>query len=106
VLRAFIVDRDADELIPAFDTEVVERVWSELDRLMGIKSSVEFTTVHRWPKSMPQYTVGHSGRRERIEGRMRNHPHLHLVGNAYDGVGIPDCVRLAKTSAERIGRRR
>lgn len=104
VIRAFIVDRDADDLIPASDAEVVETVCHELERLMGVRSPVEFTTVHRWPKSMPQFTVGHAKRTERIEEQIRNHPRLHLVGNAYDGVGIPDCVRLAKAAAERIMR--
>lgn len=102
VVRAFIVDRDADDLIPASDAEVLETVRAEIQRLMGINSNVEFSTVHRWPKSMPQYTVGHSGRTSKIDNQLRNHPRLHLVGNAYDGVGIPDCVRLAKGTAERI----
>jgi protoporphyrinogen/coproporphyrinogen III oxidase len=102
VLRAFIVDRDADELTPASDAEIVETARAELERLMGIKSSVEFSTVHRWPKSMPQYTVGHEDRQQRIGEQIRNYARLHLVGNAYDGVGIPDCVRLAKTAADRI----
>jgi oxygen-dependent protoporphyrinogen oxidase len=106
VLRAFIVDRDADELSQGSDEEVVETVRSEFQRLMGITSQVAFTTVNRWPKSMPQYTVGHTDRRQRIDEQMRNHPRLHLVGNAYDGVGIPDCVRLAKAAAERIANTR
>lgn len=106
VLRAFIVDRDADELTLGSDAEVVETVRSELKRLMGIDAAVQFSTVHRWPQSMPQYTVGHALRAERIEDQLRNHPGLHLVGNAYSGVGIPDCVRLAKAAAERIVRER
>ncbi len=106
VVRAFIVGRDADELTAASDAEIVETVRAELQRLMGIGSGVQFTTVHRWPKSMPQYTVGHAQRAKRIDDLMRNHPRLHLVGNAYDGVGIPDCVRLAKAAAERIARGR
>jgi hypothetical protein len=29
-------------------------------------------------------------------------PGLHVIGNAYDGVGIPDCVRLAEQTAAQI----
>ncbi len=104
VLRSFLVDRDADELMLAPDGELIDIVRSELKSLMGITAPMEFFTVHRWPHSMPQYVVGHEARWHRIEERLRNHPGLHLVGNAYDGVGIPDCVRLAKDAAARIAR--
>lgn len=106
VVRAFIVGRDADDLHLASDAEVVDTVSAELQRLMGIYSGVQFTTVHRWPNSMPQYTVGHAQRVRQIEEQMRNHPRLYLTGNAYDGVGIPDSVRLAKATAQRIVRAR
>lgn len=104
VLRSFLVDRDADELMLAPDQELIDIVRGELKSLMGITAPVEFFTVNRWPHSMPQYMVGHEARWHRIEEQLRNHPGLHLVGNAYDGVGIPDCVRLAKDAALRIAR--
>jgi oxygen-dependent protoporphyrinogen oxidase len=51
---------------------------------------------------MPQYTVGHSARVEEIESRAANIPGLHLAGNAYRGIGIPDCVRSGKSTAQTI----
>lgn len=102
VLRSFLVDRDADELMLAPDEELIRIARGELQHLMGISAPVEFFTVNRWPQSMPQYVVGHQARWLRIEEHLRNHAGLRLVGNAYDGVGIPDCVRLAKDAAERI----
>ena len=33
---------------------------------------------------------------------MADQPGLHLLGNAYDGVGIPDCIRLAEETALRV----
>ena len=104
VLRSFLVDRDADELMLAPDEELIDTVCGELKNLMGVTARVEFFTVNRWPHSMPQYVVGHQARWHRIEEQLRNDPGLHLVGNAYDGVGIPDCVRLAKEAALRIAR--
>jgi oxygen-dependent protoporphyrinogen oxidase len=99
VLRAFIVDRDAETLIPADDAEIIQTVRAEFSRLMGVYAEPAFHTAHRWPKSMPQYLVGHAERRERIRKRVAELDGIELVGNAYDGVGIPDCVRIAREVA-------
>jgi protoporphyrinogen/coproporphyrinogen III oxidase len=56
--------------------------------------------VYRWPLSMAQYTVGHQDRIAAIESRLRENRGLHLVGNAYYGIGIPDCIRLGKQFAK------
>jgi oxygen-dependent protoporphyrinogen oxidase len=29
-------------------------------------------------------------------------PGLYVAGNAYQGIGIPDCIRMGKAAAERI----
>jgi oxygen-dependent protoporphyrinogen oxidase len=29
-------------------------------------------------------------------------PGLHLVGNAYDGIGVPDCIRLGRQAAREL----
>ena len=51
---------------------------------------------------MPQYLVGHGRRVERIESLLGRHPGLALAGNAYGGVGLPDCVRSGEQAAERM----
>jgi oxygen-dependent protoporphyrinogen oxidase len=77
-------------------------VLDDVRRTMGITAKPVFSRVFRWPRSMPQYTVGHSERQGRLENAMTRHPWLSLVGNAYRGIGIPDCVRMAKQAAEAI----
>jgi oxygen-dependent protoporphyrinogen oxidase len=47
---------------------------------------------------MPQYEVGHE---ESVRAIRQNLPAgVFVVGSAYDGVGIPDCVRAAGETAE------
>lgn len=75
---------------------------SELRRLMGIEADPLFVVNHRWPDSMPQYTVGHAERVGEIQARMSQIPGVHLAGNAYIGIGIPDCVRSAKMAVDRV----
>jgi oxygen-dependent protoporphyrinogen oxidase len=32
---------------------------------------------------------------------LAEHPRLALAGNAYDGVGVPDCIQSGENAAER-----
>jgi oxygen-dependent protoporphyrinogen oxidase len=77
-------------------------VREEFQSLMGIVAEPRFATVHRWPRSMPQYVVGHQRRCDEIAAIVSELPGLHICGNAYSGVGIPDCVRLARQVASNI----
>ena len=86
VLRCFSTD-------PAVSEEAMR---ADLRSLMGITAEPLFAFSNRWPESMPQYTVGHAPRVAEIEGRVAAIAGLHLAGNAYHGIGIPDCVRSAK----------
>lgn len=101
-IRAFIVGEEAAALMNAADLALVDLAKEELRQWMGITSPPRFHTLYRWPHSMPQYIVGHGERQARIEQGLRQYPGLFLAGNAYDGVGIPDCIRRAKTIAEAI----
>jgi oxygen-dependent protoporphyrinogen oxidase len=51
---------------------------------------------------MAQYTVGHPQRLAEIEARVAAIPGLRVAGNAYEGIGIPDCIRMGKRAAEAI----
>jgi oxygen-dependent protoporphyrinogen oxidase len=53
---------------------------------------------------MPQYQVGHIARVESIEQRVATHAGLELAGNAYRGVGIPQCIHGARQAAERLAK--
>jgi oxygen-dependent protoporphyrinogen oxidase len=53
---------------------------------------------------MAQYTVGHAARMKEIKARAAAIPGLQLAGNAYDGIGLPDCVRTGRQAAKNIPR--
>ncbi len=97
LLRCFVAGAPAPS-----DSALVNDALEDLKRIMGIDATPVFSRVFRWPNSMAQYTVGHQERIREIEARLEKWPGLHLAGNGYHGIGIPDCVRLAKQSAERI----
>ena len=101
-IRAFIVGRRAVELADASEQEIVPLVREDLRSFLGITASPVFHTFYKWPNSMPQYVVGHSKRIHNIFEQLANYPGLFLVGNAYDGVGVPDCLRHARETAQHI----
>jgi oxygen-dependent protoporphyrinogen oxidase len=51
---------------------------------------------------MPQYHVGHLQRVAAIERLAAQHPRLALAGNAFRGVGLPDCIHSGEEAAERV----
>jgi oxygen-dependent protoporphyrinogen oxidase len=51
---------------------------------------------------MPQYHLGHVQNVERIESLASELKGLELAGNAYRGVGIPQCVRSGNEAANRL----
>ena len=51
---------------------------------------------------MAQYTIGHSARIQRIRSLLAGMPGLALAGNAYSGIGVPDCVRTGQESVEKV----
>jgi len=51
---------------------------------------------------MALYPVGHPARIAELEARVASIPGFYLAGNAYQGIGIPDCIRMGKAAAEKI----
>jgi oxygen-dependent protoporphyrinogen oxidase len=82
----------------ASDDEMVELARSELRETMGVSAAPVFSTVSRWPKSLPLYEVGHEKRVAETERMLVGLPGLQVIGSAFHGVGIPDCVKLGKTA--------
>jgi len=79
-----------------------EEIEKDLKRLMGITAEPLFVLNHRWPNTMPQYTVGHAARLQEMEARAKQIPGLYMAGNSFNGIGIPDCIRSAQKAAEAI----
>lgn len=89
LIRAFFREKPADAL-------------TELRDVMGIGADPLFLRLYEWPDSLAQYRVGHAARVAAIDACVQAVPGLQLIGNAYHGVGIPDCIKLAKETAERF----
>jgi oxygen-dependent protoporphyrinogen oxidase len=104
VLRAFLGGMKNEALLTEPDENLVATVERELREILGTKvlpagAKPEYAQVARWQRAMAQYAVGHQERMARIRERVAALPGLKLAGNAYDGIGIPDCIRLGRAAA-------
>jgi oxygen-dependent protoporphyrinogen oxidase len=94
LLRCFLGGAAID--VP--EEDLIRDVLAELKDLVGLTAMPMFTRVTRWTGAMAQYGLGHRARVAEMRELAGKHPGLHLAGNAYEGIGIPDCIRGAKTA--------
>jgi protoporphyrinogen/coproporphyrinogen III oxidase len=102
LVRVFIGGACQGALAELGDDELRTIATEELRILLGTRGDAIFCDVARWPRSMPQYHLGHCELVGAIERETARWPGLALAGNAYHGVGIPNCIRSGEEAAERI----
>jgi protoporphyrinogen/coproporphyrinogen III oxidase len=100
VVRCFVGGAGSQDRLDGSDDELVESVCGELASVLPLPPRAEDTAVVRWLSAMPQYEVGHLGRVEAIERSLP--PGVFVVGQAYRGTGVPDCVRAAGAVASGV----
>jgi oxygen-dependent protoporphyrinogen oxidase len=84
------------------EDELVRRLRTELEDAMGIAARPRDVAVGRWPRSFPQYQVGHLERVARIQTELARHPGLAVAGASYGGVGIPACVGQGRRAGRAV----
>jgi len=102
LLRAFVGGALFPEHYDLPDDRILAGLAHDLGELIGLHALPLQSVITRWPRSMPQYNVGHLERLSRIEEEAGRYATLALAGSAYRGVGIPDCVRSGEAAAERL----
>ncbi|MFM9065186.1 MAG: protoporphyrinogen/coproporphyrinogen oxidase, partial [Pirellula sp.] len=103
IMRAFMGGAVRPELLEHSDEKLLELAFDEVQALFGVRTKLSYQRLVRWNRAMPQYHVGHVQRVASIRDRISKYPGLALAGNAYDGVGIPQCIRGAKQAATLLG---
>jgi oxygen-dependent protoporphyrinogen oxidase len=99
LIRAFFGGAAAERLMRCGNDETAVVARLELARILGPMPEPQVTVVRRWPRSLPQYAVGHLERMAELDARVTALSGLWLLGNGYRGVGIPDLVRDARNAA-------
>jgi oxygen-dependent protoporphyrinogen oxidase len=101
VLLRVIAGGAADPAFHALSPEEMLRVvLRDLRVSLGIAAPPDMVQHIPRPRGIPQYALGHPARVRTIMASLP--PGLHVVGNAYHGVGVNDCIRDARRVADTL----
>ena len=104
LLRCFFAGRNAEDVWQLSDDQILGIVRNELQQILGLRAEPLFGRVYKWKSAMAQYGVGHLDRLQRMELLRQQLPGLALAGNAYGGIGVPDCVRSGRDAAAQLSK--
>jgi oxygen-dependent protoporphyrinogen oxidase len=99
VVRCFVGRAGDEQWLELTDDDLAHRAAADVRTATGLGQAPEAARVVRWQRAMPQYEVGHLDRLARLEHALESSRGIFVVGSAYRGVGIADCVRQAGDTA-------
>jgi oxygen-dependent protoporphyrinogen oxidase len=102
LLRCFFSSSRLPDLSTYSDEALEKAALQELKDILGLKVAPRFVRVFRWSEALPQYETGHLDRVGEIQARLGALPGLGIIGNSFYGVGIPDCIKSARQTVEKI----
>ena len=90
------------ETLDECDDTLIDWAHEDLRDLLGLAAAPTLARVYRLPLAMPQLEVGHLDLMAAIDRRLSALPGLFVSASGFRGVGIPDCIRDARTVADRV----
>ncbi|HEX4065021.1 MAG TPA: protoporphyrinogen oxidase [Acidobacteriaceae bacterium] len=102
VLRCFLGGAGNDALLDEPDDRIREKVLKELAEILHVTAPPTFVRIARSRRAMAQYSVGHLDRMQYVRDSVAAMPSLAVAGNAYEGIGVPDCIRTGQHAAHSV----
>ncbi len=97
LLRTYLGGSYFPHIERCLDSELAALSHRNLTKLLKIQGEPLAVHVARSNATMPVYQVGHLARIARVEEGLREFSGLTLIGSYLRGVGIPDCIGLARS---------
>ncbi len=82
------------------DDELRERAAGEIAEACEAEAAPQDVRIMRWDRSLPIYVRGHRARMDAARATLP--PGIALAGAAYDGFGVPDCIRTGEDAARAL----
>ena len=102
LLRVFLGGALRPDLVRASDEDLVRIAKKEVRELLHAQAEPILTSLSRWDSVTPQYHVGHVEKIREVERIVQAIPDLAIAGNAFHGIGIPQCIRSGRSAAESL----
>ena len=102
LIRVFLGGHHDPGVLAQSDEALVAAARDELSVLLGVSARPILTRVFRFDRASAQPIVGHADRVRALRQRAARYPGLRFAGAAFEGVGIPDCIRQATEVAQSI----
>lgn len=102
LIRCFLGGSRDETILESSDAEIENLCLGELKAILGITAAPLMARVRRSKKAMAQYTPGHAERVLHIKQTVSGLAGLALAGNAYGGIGVPDCIRSGTEAAAKV----
>jgi oxygen-dependent protoporphyrinogen oxidase len=99
IIRTFLGGLRDESVLGLSDGDILATVRRELKEIIGLEAEPRAERVYRWNRSMAQYGPGHLARVQRIKDASKQLRHFALAGNAYQGIGVPDCIASGTEAA-------
>lgn len=101
LLRCYIGRSGEEAIVSESDEVILAKVRKDIQELMGISAEPLFYEITRLHHSMPQYPVGHLELIGEVRSQLAEHmPGVYVTGAAFEGVGLPDCIRQGRDTAK------
>jgi protoporphyrinogen/coproporphyrinogen III oxidase len=99
LLRAFLGGARDPDVLAKSDQELTDLAIRDLTPILGIHGLPTLTRVYRWKQASPQQEVGHAELMRLIDTKLALHQGLFISAAGFRGVGIPDCIADARSTA-------
>ena len=102
LLTTFVGGQRNPELPGLAEADIGALAHAEHAALLGAREAPLFQAVTRWPRAIPQYTLGHQGRVARAEAAAGSLPGLFFCASWKGGVSVGDCIKNGHAEAAAV----
>ena len=102
LIRVFIGGACQASLLENDDNTLRQIAIREIREILGITGEPLLCDVCRWTQATPQYELGHAARLDNVLRLLEPLRTLAITGNAFHGIGIPQCIHEARQNVERL----